>query len=51
MSTNMKELEKEASRILKENGFSWDGRRREEIGKTIFLKPQTGTGHPRPYYK
>ena len=51
MSKNMKELEKEASRILKENGFSWDGRRREEIGKTIFLRPQTGIEKPLPYYK
>ncbi|MCK6462671.1 MAG: hypothetical protein L6Q29_02520 [Candidatus Pacebacteria bacterium] len=51
MSTKELELEKEASKILKENGFMWDGRKKEEVGKTIFLKPQTGVGYPRPHYK
>lgn len=46
-----KELEKEATQFLKGKGLMWDGRRKEEIGKTIFLKSQTGRGHPQPYYK
>ena len=51
MSTNIKELEKEATEFLRKNGLRWDGRRKEEISKTIFLRPQTGIEHPLPYYK
>jgi len=46
-----KELEKQATEFLKENGYGWDGRRKEEVCKTIFLKPQTGIERPPAYYK